>query len=137
MALAAIILLLLEKVPYTQLIFCSFQMGSQLGHSKHLPSSFFIPSFQKGITVSSAVWILPLTLPVHFPTVVWCSRLHWLFLQCHRHSGASKAGVVPEQHGMAGFAQCGCDLTDTLGYRCPAAATATQQTPNHSPAAAP
>lgn len=39
---------LLEKVPCTELILCCFQMGSQLGHSKHMPSSFVFPPFRKG-----------------------------------------------------------------------------------------
>lgn len=52
--LQPLILSLLEKVPWTQLIFCCFQMGSQLGHSKHMPSCFYsLPSERDNCFFSS------------------------------------------------------------------------------------
>lgn len=83
MALAAIILLLLEKVPYTQLIFCSFQMGSQLGHSKHLPSSFFysLPSEKDNSFFSSLDSTFNPPYPFSHSGVLFQTAQHWLFLQ--------------------------------------------------------
>lgn len=43
----------------------------------------------------------------------------------------------PSSVAWLGLLSDGCDLTDTLGYRCSTVATATQQNQNHSPHAVP